>query len=88
MASEPAKSVNPTAALIAGVFLTLCLNPLIGVVMVVLAVVAIRRPDGSPEQARFTQYAWVAFAVGMILTALVVVLAIVLDFVPWWERPV
>ncbi|KOX11376.1 hypothetical protein ADL05_24140 [Nocardiopsis sp. NRRL B-16309] len=88
MASEPVKSVNPTAALIAAVFLTLCFNPFIGIVMIVLAAMAMRRPDGSPEQAKFTRYAWFAFAAGMILTVLIAAVAIALAFVPWWERPV
>lgn len=85
MTPESAPSANPLAALITGVFLTVCCNPLIGIVMVVLAAMALNKTDDSLAEAKLTRAAWIAFGVGVGITLLVAAIAFLLGLIPGME---
>lgn len=85
MTSGSAQSANPLAALIAGIFLTVCCNPLVGIVMIVLAAMALNKTDDSRAEARLTRAAWIAFGVGVAITLVVAAVAFLLGLVPGME---
>ncbi|RKS06381.1 hypothetical protein DFP74_2009 [Nocardiopsis sp. Huas11] len=85
MTSEPAQSANPLAALIAGIFLTVCCNPVVGIVMIVLAAMALNKTDDSRAEARLTRAAWIAFGIGVAITIAIAAVAFLLGLVPGME---
>ncbi|KOX11312.1 hypothetical protein [Nocardiopsis sp. NRRL B-16309] len=85
MTSDSAQSANPLAALITGIFLTVCCNPVVGIVMIVLAAMALNKTDDSRAEARLTRAAWIAFGVGVGITLVIAATAFLLGLVPGME---
>ncbi|WP_304452417.1 hypothetical protein [Nocardiopsis sp. YSL2] len=85
MTPGSAQSANPLAALIAGVLLTVCCNPVVGIIMVVLAAMALNKTDDSRAEARLTHAAWITFGIGVTVTVLIAAIAFLLGLIPGME---
>ena len=85
MTSGSAQSANPLAALIAGIFLTVCCNPLVGIIMIVLAAMAMTKTDDSRAEAKLTRAAWITFGIGVAITIVIAAIAFLIGLVPGME---